>query len=397
MPLKDYVIFTKPNRWTEPKYSRPYYDIMDKRTGKKYRISNSEVWNNPERLSEYFGNDAQLLSAEIQRREKDIEQIKEKYLEMYEAVKSRYDAGLKIPKSWMAELEDMFDQMHQKDASFGEMTPGADTLKEMQRTQNLKHIPVTTSAKPTAGVYMANDPSQVKTVPRIPEQEAPHIINMPNAKRFTVNDDEFYQGMNLQRAMSKLSNKCKAIEELSKDDVSGTGTTGATPIRAIGYVGESANTQTPEYRNPMYDKKKKKKEKVFMKAHGFVGDIEELTNRNKAFRHVLYTGSNSQLVVMSLKPGEEIGMEVHEDVDQFFRVDSGVGMVIIDGHKYKIQDGTGIVVPAGAKHNVVNISKEQDLKLYTIYSPPEHKDQVVRETKQEAEQKKEEFDGKTTE
>jgi mannose-6-phosphate isomerase-like protein (cupin superfamily) len=134
-----------------------------------------------------------------------------------------------------------------------------------------------------------------------------------------------------------------------------------------------------------------------MKAHGFVSDIEDLTNKNKAFRQVLYTGKKSQLVIMSLEPGEEIGMETHEDTDQFFRVDSGVGMVIIDGHKYKITDGTGIVVPAGAEHNVINISKDKELKLYTIYSPPEHKDKTFRETKQDAETKKEHFDGETTE
>jgi mannose-6-phosphate isomerase-like protein (cupin superfamily) len=171
-----------------------------------------------------------------------------------------------------------------------------------------------------------------------------------------------------------------------------TFTAGPVGVRSVGYV-------NPMYEAPLFARKKKKgkKEKQFMKADGFVEDIEEMTNSNEDFRRVLYTGKHSQLVLMKLKPGEEIGEEVHEGTDQFFRVDSGMGMVIIDGKKYSINDGAGIVVPAGAKHNVVNVSKDKDLKLYTIYSPPEHQDQIVRQTKEEAEQKKEEFDGRTTE
>jgi mannose-6-phosphate isomerase-like protein (cupin superfamily) len=112
---------------------------------------------------------------------------------------------------------------------------------------------------------------------------------------------------------------------------------------------------------------------------------------------VLYTGKNSQLVLMSLKPMEEIGMEVHPHIDQFFRFEGGEGKVIIDGNEYRVKDGDGVIVPAGAKHNVINTSKTSELKLYTIYSPPEHQDKVVRHTKAEALANPEEFDGKTTE
>jgi mannose-6-phosphate isomerase-like protein (cupin superfamily) len=100
---------------------------------------------------------------------------------------------------------------------------------------------------------------------------------------------------------------------------------------------------------------------------------------------------------MSLKPGEEIGMETHSDVDQFFRFEEGEGKVIIDGIEHPVKDGTGVVIPAGAKHNVVNTSKGKELRLYTIYSPPEHQDKVVRHTKAEALAKEEHFDGKTSE
>ncbi len=130
---------------------------------------------------------------------------------------------------------------------------------------------------------------------------------------------------------------------------------------------------------------------------GYSDNIEKLTLENKNFRQVLYTGKNCQLVLMSLKPNEDIGMEVHNENDQFFRFESGVGKVIIDGNEYKVADGSAIIVPAGAEHNVINTSPFESLKLYTIYSPAHHKDGIVRATKEEAEANDEEFDGTTTE
>ena len=130
---------------------------------------------------------------------------------------------------------------------------------------------------------------------------------------------------------------------------------------------------------------------------GYSDNIEELTLSNGSFRKVLYTGNNLQLVLMSLKPSEEIGMEVHNDNDQFFRFESGTGKVLIDDNEYDVADGSAVVVPAGAQHNVINTSDVEDLKLYTIYSPPHHKDGIVRTTKLEAEQNEEDFDGLTTE
>jgi mannose-6-phosphate isomerase-like protein (cupin superfamily) len=134
-----------------------------------------------------------------------------------------------------------------------------------------------------------------------------------------------------------------------------------------------------------------------MYVKGFVTPLEKETRKNGDFRRVLYTGKHSQLVLMTLKPGEEIGMETHKDVDQFFRFEGGEGKVIIDGVEHRVKDGDGVIVPAGAKHNVVSISKQAELKLYTIYSPPEHIDKVVRHTKAEALASPEEFDGRATE
>lgn len=134
-----------------------------------------------------------------------------------------------------------------------------------------------------------------------------------------------------------------------------------------------------------------------MVKRGFVGNLEQETRKNKDFRRVLYTGKYSQLVLMRLRPGEEIGAETHGDVDQFFRFEEGTGKIEIDGVAHKVKDGDGVIVPAGSLHNVVNTSEGRDLKLYTIYSPPEHRDKVVRHSKAQALASEEHFGGETTE
>jgi mannose-6-phosphate isomerase-like protein (cupin superfamily) len=129
---------------------------------------------------------------------------------------------------------------------------------------------------------------------------------------------------------------------------------------------------------------------------GFVGDIETLTEENADFRRVLYTGRHLQLVLMAIQPGEDIGEEVHEDRDQFFRVEIGSGEVRIDGAVTRIQSDDAIVVPAGARHNIVNTGSEP-LRLYTVYGPPEHRDKTVHRTRAEAHANEEHFDRQTTE
>jgi mannose-6-phosphate isomerase-like protein (cupin superfamily) len=127
---------------------------------------------------------------------------------------------------------------------------------------------------------------------------------------------------------------------------------------------------------------------------GFVDNIEKLTTGNTDYRRVLYTGRQLQLVLMTLQPGEEIGEEVHEDHDQFLRIEEGRGEVRIDGKATPVEDDWAIVVPAGARHNVINTGSGP-LKLYTLYGPPEHRDGLVEATK--ADEVEEHFDGKTTE
>jgi len=131
--------------------------------------------------------------------------------------------------------------------------------------------------------------------------------------------------------------------------------------------------------------------------NGFNSNIEKDTLENNNFRKVLYSGKHLQLVLMSLKVGEEIGEEIHQDNDQFFRFESGFGKCIIDGNIYNVKEGDVIIVPAGAKHNILNADITKELKMYTIYAPPHHKDGIIRATKEEAENNGAEFDGKTTE
>ncbi|MFA7685557.1 MAG: cupin domain-containing protein [Candidatus Gracilibacteria bacterium] len=130
---------------------------------------------------------------------------------------------------------------------------------------------------------------------------------------------------------------------------------------------------------------------------GFSQNIEKATLENINFRKVLYTGNHSQLVLMCLQPKEEIGMEAHTENDQFFRFEKGKGKCVIDGNEYDVEDGSAIIVPSGAPHNIINTSETEELKLYTIYSPAHHKDGIIRATKEEAEKNEAEFDGVTTE
>ncbi len=130
---------------------------------------------------------------------------------------------------------------------------------------------------------------------------------------------------------------------------------------------------------------------------GYKDNIEKLSLANNDFRKVLYSGSHMQLVLMSLKPLEEIGLETHNENDQFFRFEKGEGKVIINDTEYTVTDGDAIIIPSGAKHNIINTSDTLDLKMYTIYAPAHHKDGIVRNTKEEAEKNQEDFDGQTTE
>ncbi|MBB5638396.1 mannose-6-phosphate isomerase-like protein (cupin superfamily) [Pedobacter cryoconitis] len=130
---------------------------------------------------------------------------------------------------------------------------------------------------------------------------------------------------------------------------------------------------------------------------GFKTDIQKDAIENNSFRKVLYTAKHLQLVLMSLKPGEEIGLETHANSDQFFRFEGGKGKCIINETVYTVKDGDVIIVPAGSKHNVINTDTKKDLKLYTIYAEPQHKDGIIRATKNDAERHEAKFDGKTTE
>lgn len=128
---------------------------------------------------------------------------------------------------------------------------------------------------------------------------------------------------------------------------------------------------------------------------GYVENIEKLSLENEHFRKVLYTGKNVQLVVMTLKPGEDIGEEVHQ-LDQFIRIEAGSGKVVLDGVEHLLADGSAVIIPQGTRHNIFNTGQEP-LKLYTLYAPPNHKDGTIHATRAEAQEHEEHFDGKTSE
>ena len=129
---------------------------------------------------------------------------------------------------------------------------------------------------------------------------------------------------------------------------------------------------------------------------GYVDDIERATLANEDFRRVLYTGRNLQLVLMTLPPGCDIGEEVHEQIDQFFRIEEGEGEIRIDGGAHRVADDFAVIVPAGARHNVINTG-DRPLRLYTLYAPPEHRHGVIHATREQADRDHEHFDGRTSE
>lgn len=117
---------------------------------------------------------------------------------------------------------------------------------------------------------------------------------------------------------------------------------------------------------------------------GYVTNIESRTLENENYREVLFTSKGIQLVLMTIGPGDEIGLETHDDVDQFIRIEAGHGRAILDGREHALEDGSSVVIPAGTEHNIVNVSKSEPLRLYSIYSPPEHPDGTVHRTKADA-------------
>lgn len=121
-----------------------------------------------------------------------------------------------------------------------------------------------------------------------------------------------------------------------------------------------------------------------MQMNGYIVNIDEETEKNTNFRKVLYTSGKSQLVVMNLKAKEDIGEEIHSDVDQFIRIEEGDGKAILDGEEFELHDGYAVVIPAGVKHNIINTSEVSEMKLYSVYTPPEHKDGTIHVTKEDA-------------
>lgn len=246
MSLDIFKITTRPNNWKDVKYARSFYDVFDKRTGEKYRFSASELLNNIPRVSELLGEqEAQELSQAIIDREKNIQNSKEEYLDLFEAIKQRYDAGMRIPRSWYSELEDKFSELFNMDINIGRFSEEEedDTPQSMMRQHKLEEIDRVTPAMTTAERHSTYMPQKTNRSFRTPEAEAPHSQYFKNIGNQLVEDDDYYEGMEFKRAILKS----KILLNLEKDDA---GTAGPVSISSVGYV-------NPVFSKPIKRKKKK--------------------------------------------------------------------------------------------------------------------------------------------
>lgn len=246
MSLENFKITTRPNNWKDIKYARSFYDVFDKRTGEKFRFSASELLNNIPRVSELLGEqEAQELSQAIIDREGKIQNSKEEYLELFDAIKQRYDAGMRIPMSWYNDLEDKFGELFNMDINIGRFseTEEEDTPQALIRQHKLQESDRITPAMTTSSKHSTYTPQKTNISFRTPEAEAPHTQYFKNIGNQLVEDDDYYEGMELKRAIVKSS----ILTKLAKDEA---GTAGPAGISSVGYM-------NPVFSKPMKRKKKK--------------------------------------------------------------------------------------------------------------------------------------------
>lgn len=246
MSLENFKITTRPNNWKDIKHARSFYDVFDKRTGEKYRFSASELLNNIPRVAELLGEqESQELSQAIIEREKQIQSSKEEYLDLFDAIKQRYDSGMRIPRSWYNELEDKFGELFNMDINIGRFSDEEedDTQHGLIRQHRNEEAERITPAMTTASRHSTYTPQKTNASFRTPEAEAPHSQYFKNIGNQLVEDDDYYEGMELKRAIVKSS----ILLRLAKDDA---GTAGPVGISSVGYM-------NPVFSKPMKRKRKK--------------------------------------------------------------------------------------------------------------------------------------------
>lgn len=246
MSLENFKITTRPNNWNDTKYARSFYDVFDKRTGEKYRFSASELLNNIPRVAELLGDqESQELSQAIIDRENNIQSSKEEYLDLFDAIKQRYDSGMRIPRSWYNELEDKFGELFNMDVNIGQFSEieDDDTTHAFIRRHRNEEADRVTPAMTTASRHSTYTPPKTNISFRTPEAEAPHSQYFKNIGERLVEDDDYYEGMELKRAILKS----RILLNLEKDEA---GTAGPVGISSVGYM-------NPVFSKPVKRKKKK--------------------------------------------------------------------------------------------------------------------------------------------
>ena len=274
MTLDNFTIITRPNKWLEPNWYRSFYDVINNSTGKKYRFSATDINNRSPFFINVLGEDAENLASELSKRENKIQELKNDYLDKYNIIKQRHENNLKIPKEWFEELKNTFEQMHDLDVNIGNFAPIKEETDDSiegfaenaNKIKNINETPALTEN--SESLYI---PKQVNNAFRAPEVEAPHN-QLKNIKNNLVEDDDYYEGMNLEKTL----NKCIFLIKLSKDgDASSAG---CVPSQTAGYINPTDNG----YRNILFShnmrqknrKKGKNKKKVFMKAEPIVAKPE---------------------------------------------------------------------------------------------------------------------------
>ncbi len=246
MSLENFVITTRPNKWNEPNWVRSFYDIEDKRTGEKTRVPSHFLFNlNPFFIEKYGEETAKMIHDEIIKREKEIFETKQEYLDTLKTVKAKIEAGMRIPRSQFVELENMFDDMKQKDSNLGNFdnVEVGDEIQDVQNTNKKANTTATDIIWNTQSSYIP------KTSNATSMQQAPHW-EIPGLQESIVEDDDWYEGQDIKMAMLK----CKILLNLKKDEA---GTAGPTPSMTAGYVNPPISSESEGYNNVIYNKKKK--------------------------------------------------------------------------------------------------------------------------------------------
>jgi hypothetical protein len=250
MSLDNFIITSRPNKWLEPNWARSFYDITDKKTGEKIRVPSHSIFNlDPDFIKKFGEKTAKLLHDEILKREKEIFELKQEYLDTYNNIKAKVEAGMRVPRSQIEELDNLFDELQIKDEMLG-------IFDKKEKEDDVSGLEQSTKEVQSPAFHIGSK-KQSEYIPKTSNithsSIAPHI-NIPGLQEKIVDDDDWYQGQEFKRAILK----CKIMLELNKEEAS---TAGPTPSMTAGYVNPPISTETEGVKNIIYNKKTKKNKK----------------------------------------------------------------------------------------------------------------------------------------